>query len=786
MAKVTAVQTNFTGGEISPKLHGRIDLQKYAASCKTIENYLCFPHGGIVKRSGTRFIAECKDSANTKRLIPFVFSTTQAYILEFGNDYIRFYRNEGQILDSGSAYEISSPWGEEYLDGLSFTQSADILYVTHPEFKPRKVTRTGHTTWTVTEFDQTDGPFLDVNVSATTMTPSHSSGSSRTITASVSTFASTDVGRLIRLKHSSTWGYAKITGFTSATVVTVTILNDFGGTGSTVDWRLGAWSDTTGWPSCTTFYQDRLFFGNTTDNPNTVWGSKSGDFENFASSETDGTVGDSSALVFTLATDQVNAIRWMFGSKQLQLGTSDGPFIMSSGSDNLALTPTNVTVHKETSDGVAPQIPIGAGKATLYTDRNLRRLRELMYRYDLDGHVSVDLSLIAEHIVSGSTIKGIAYARSPDNLIWVVLADGSLRCCTYEREQEVVAWHRHIPGGTFGNCTVTVTDYANIANNSKLVLTKSDGTITTFYSATSSTTGKFHSTTSNNQTATNLKTLIDADSDFTATVASNVVTIKETSRAGASPLTITTGDSTRLAVTSQAQAKVLSIATIPTNDETEDQLYMIVERTINGNTKHYVEFLEEVFDTAKGNSVSNAFFVDSGLTYTGASANSVSGLSHLEGETVQVLVDGAVHPNRTVSSGAVSLASSGTEIHVGLAYKAKAVTLDPEVQTETGASQGKVRRIERATVRVVDTYNLKIAAETLPLEELDFRDTGGLEAVPFREGAQSMDTITLFTGDKRVLISHTPDRKFNLVIQHDQAQPCTVLSIMYALVVSDR
>ena len=786
MAKVTAVQTNFTGGEISPKLHGRIDLQKYAASCKTIENYLCFPHGGIVKRSGTRFIAECKDSANTKRLIPFVFSTTQAYILEFGNDYIRFYRNEGQILDSGSAYEISSPWGEEYLDGLSFTQSADILYVTHPEFKPRKVTRTGHTTWTVTEFDQTDGPFLDVNVSATTMTPSHSSGSSRTITASVSTFASTDVGRLIRLKHSSTWGYAKITGFTSATVVTVTILNDFGGTGSTVDWRLGAWSDTTGWPSCTTFYQDRLFFGNTTDNPNTVWGSKSGDFENFASSETDGTVGDSSALVFTLATDQVNAIRWMFGSKQLQLGTSDGPFIMSSGSDNLALTPTNVTVHKETSDGVAPQIPIGAGKATLYTDRNLRRLRELMYRYDLDGHVSVDLSLIAEHIVSGSTIKGIAYARSPDNLIWVVLADGSLRCCTYEREQEVVAWHRHIPGGTFGNCTVTVTDYANIANNSKLVLTKSDGTITTFYSATSSTTGKFHSTTSNNQTATTLKTLIDADSDFTATVASNVVTIKETSRAGASPLTIATGDSTRLAVTSQAQAKVLSIATIPTNDETEDQLYMIVERTINGNTKHYVEFLEEVFDTAKGNSVSNAFFVDSGLTYTGASANSVSGLSHLEGETVQVLVDGAVHPNRTVSSGAVSLASSGTEIHVGLAYKAKAVTLDPEVQTETGASQGKVRRIERATVRVVDTYNLKIAAETLPLEELDFRDTGGLEAVPFREGAQSMDTITLFTGDKRVLISHTPDRKFNLVIQHDQAQPCTVLSIMYALVVSDR
>jgi len=786
VAKVTPVQTNFTGGEITPKMHGRVDLQKYGASCKTLKNFICFPHGGIVKRSGTRYIAECKDSANTKRLIPFVFSTTQAYILEFGNDYIRFYRNEGQILDSGSAYEISSPWGEEYLDGLSFTQSADILYVTHPEFKPRKVTRTGHTTWTVAEFDQTDGPYLDQNTSATTMTPSHASGSSRTITASVSTFASTDVGRLIRLKHSSTWGYAKVTGFTSATVVTVTILSDFGGTGSTTDWRLGAWSDTTGWPTCVTFYQDRLFFANTTNQPNTVYSSKSGDFENFAPTATDGAVTDDSALVFTLATSQVNAIRWMQGARQLQLGTSDGPFLMSSGSDNLALTPTNVTVNRETSDGVAAQIPITAGRATLFTDRNKLRIRELAYKYDIDGFVTPDLSLIGEHIVSGSTIKSIAYARSPNNLVWVLLEDGGLRCLTYEREQDVVAWHRHIPGGTLGNCTVTVTDYANIANNSKLVLTKSDGTTTTFYSATSSTSGKFHSTTSNNQTATNLKTLVDADSDFTATVASNVVTIKETSRAGASPLTITTGDSTRLAITSQAEAKVLSIAVIPTATETEDQLYMIVERTINGSTKHYVEFLEEIFDTNEGKSVSNAFFVDSGLTYTGASANSVSGLTHLEGETVQVLVDGAVHPNRTVSSGAVSLASSGTEISVGLAYQGKLVTLDPEVQTETGASQGKVRRIERATVRVVDTYNLKIAAETLPLEELDFRDTGGLEAVPFREGAQSMDTVTLFTGDKRVLISHTPDRKFNLVVQHDQPQPCTVLAIMYALVVSDR
>ena len=782
MAKVTPVQTNFTGGEISPKLFGRIDLQKYGASCKKLDNFICFPHGGIVKRSGTRYVAECKNSTSTKRLIPFVFSTTQSYMLEFGDDYIRFYRNEGQIYSSGTTpYELASPYGQEYLDGLSFTQSADILYITHPSFQPRKLTRTGHAAWTIATFDQTDGPFGDLNVSTTTFTPSHTSGSSRTITASASTFASTDVGRLIRILHSSTWGYAKVTGYTSATVVTVTVLSDFGGTGAVTTWRLGEWSDTTGWPSCVTFYQDRLFFANSSDKPNTVWSSKSGDFENFSPTTTDGTVGDDAGLSFTLATNQVNAIRWMFGAKQLQLGTSDGPFMMSSGKDDLALTPTNVTVNRETTDGVAAQIPIGAGKATLFVDRNLRRIRELAYKYEIDGFVTPDLTLIAEHITTGSTITGIAYARSPDNLIWSLLADGGLRCLTYEREQDVVAFHRHIPGGTSGNCTITVADYANIPVGSKLILTKSDGTSVTFTSEASSgsapsETDGWRPNESNNTTADNIYTAINAHADFTvANPAAAVVTVVETLRAGADPLTITTTDSTRLAVTSQAKALVKSIAVIPTADETQDQLWLIIERTINGATKHYVEFLEENFDTNKGDTVSEAFFVDSGLTYSGTSANSVSGLGHLEGETVQVLIDGATHPNRSVSSGAVSLSSSGIKIHVGLAQKAKAIALDPEVQTEEGTSQGKVRRIERATIRVVDTYNLKIAAEGITLEE-----------VPFREAGHAMDTVTLFTGDKRVLLSDTPDRKFNLVVQHDKPQPCTVLALLYALVVSDR
>ena len=112
MARVAAQLTNFTAGELSPRLDGRNDLSKYPAGCKTLENMIIFPHGSAARRSGTQFVAEVKDSTKETRLIPFEFSTTQTYILEFGNQYIRFFKDNGQILSSGSAYEISSPYLE--------------------------------------------------------------------------------------------------------------------------------------------------------------------------------------------------------------------------------------------------------------------------------------------------------------------------------------------------------------------------------------------------------------------------------------------------------------------------------------------------------------------------------------------------------------------------------------------------------------------------------------------------------------------------------------------------
>ena len=686
MAKVTPIQTNFTGGEISPRLLGRVDLTKYTSSVQRCENFICFPHGGITKRSGTRFIAEVKDSSKKVRMIPFIFSTVQAYVLEFGHNYVRFYRNEGQIQvpsPGTGAYEIVSPYGQDDLDLLKFTQSADILYLTHPNYQTRKLSRTGHTAFSFTLLEAIDGPWGEINTTSTTLTASATSGSV-TITASAVTginngqgFIASDVGRGIRILRGGKWGSAYITAVGSTTSVTATTWNDFsfGDTTATDNWRLGIWSDTTGWPTTATFYQQRLFFANNTTSPNTLWASESGNFETFSPTNRDAEVLDDSGLDLTLATDQVNAIRWMYGSKQLLLGTSDGPFVVSSGSDNLALTPNNVTVNRETTDGTANLRPIGASRATIFIDRTRTKIRELAYNLEVDGFSTPDLTLIAEHITTGNA-KELAYTRSPDSLIWTLLDTGELRCLTYERAQDVVAWHRHILGATTGGA-----------------------------------------------------------------------------------------------------AKIKSIASIPSADELEEQLYMIVERTIGGTTKQYVEFLEKAFDQAKGDVPKDAFFVDSGLTYDNPSVSvtSVSGLDHLEGESVRILADGANHPNKTVVGGSVTLERSANTVHVGLSYRALMRTLDPEVQTESGPSQGKTRRIERITARVVDTYTLKIGDELTNLQE-----------IPFRTPSIPMGSLELFTGDKRLLLAHTPNRQFDLYFVHDDPLPCTILAVMYALVVSER
>jgi hypothetical protein len=667
MARVAAQLSNFTAGELSPRLDGRNDLAKYSAGCATVENMVIYPHGAAARRPGTTFIAEVKSNAAKTRLIPFEFSTTQTYILELGNQYMRFYRDNGQILSGGSPFEISTPYLTAELFDIKFAQSADVMYITHPNHQTRKLSRTGHTSWTLTVVDFTNGPYLDTNTSTTTITASaHTVGTGRTFTASASTFVSTDVDRLIRFRD----GYAKVTGFTSATVVTVEIIKDTGSTSASTDWSLGAFSDTTGHPSCVSFFEQRLVFAATLSQPQTVFFSKSGDYENM-DANIGGTVADDDAIIYTIASNQVNAIRFMAASRTLIIGTAGGEFTVTGGGDNNAITPTNIMIKKQSNHGAANIDAVAVANATLFVQRAKRKIRELAYNFDVDGYTAPDLTILAEHVTEGGIIE-MAYQEEPLAIIWCVRNDGELVALTYQREQQVVAWHRHVFAGAFGS----------------------------------------------------------------------------------------------------GNAVCESVAVIPTEDS-EYELYMIIKRTINGATKRYVEFLNTFdFDESDNTSFN---FLDSQLSYSGSSATTISGLSHLEGQEVSILADGATHPNKTVSSGSITLDRAATKVKVGLGYTSLLKTMRIDAGAQNGTSQAKTKRIYEVTARLYESVGVEIGP-----------DLNNMERVPFRTSSDPMDQgIPPFTGDKEVEFRGDYDTDGFMIVRQTQPLPLTILSLYPRLVTND-
>ena len=663
MARVAVQLTNFTGGELSPRLDGRNDLQKYPTGCKTLENMIVFPHGSAARRSGTQFVAEVKDSSKETRLIPFEFSTTQTYMLEFGDQYIRFYKDNGQILSGGSAYEISSPYLEAELFDIKFAQSADVMYLVHPNHETSKLSRTGHTSWSLDEVEFTDGPYLAVNTTSTTMSPSATTGNGITITASANTFVSTDVGRLINFSN----GYAKITAFSSATSVTADVKDDFDTTSANTDWKLGAFSDTTGHPSCVSFFEQRLVFAGTSSEPQTLYFSKSGDYENM----TAGTNADD-AMVYTIASNQVNVIRFLKTQRTLIVGTVGGEFTVSADGTDAAVTPTNITIKRQSSYGSANVDAIPAGNATLFLQRAKRKIRELSYNFDVDGYQAADLTILND-VVTKTGINEMSYQQSPDSILWCVRDDGVLAGLTYLRGEEVIAWHRHILGGSFGDGNAVVESVASISG-----------------------------------------------------------------------------------------------------ELNEDELWVIVKRTINGATKRYVEcFAQFDFDET---TPTDFRFLDSHLTYSGSATTTLSGLGHLEGQTVSILADGATHPNKVVSSGSITLDRQTEKAVVGLSYDSVLQTMRIEGGAAEGTSQGKTKRISKVVLRLFETVGVKVGPS------LD-----NLEAIPFRTSSDPMDTpvSTFIAGDKEIEFNDDFNSDGFIFIKQDQALPCSILAIYPTLVTSD-
>ena len=199
---VHTIQPSFAGGEFAPSLYGRVDIQKYSIGCKTVRNFLIHKHGGASNRPGTKYIAETKDSAKKARLVPFEFSTVQSYAIEFGDKYCRFYMNGAQILDASDVpYEIETPYDAEDLFLLKFTQSADVLYIAHPDYHPSVLIRYGHDDWQFKTFDNQNGPFMMANTDPESKITASGTTGSVTLTSAKDIFNEAQVGGLFKISH---------------------------------------------------------------------------------------------------------------------------------------------------------------------------------------------------------------------------------------------------------------------------------------------------------------------------------------------------------------------------------------------------------------------------------------------------------------------------------------------------------------------------------------------------------------------------------------------------------
>lgn|SRR5574341_16558 len=767
MGRESLIQASFNAGELSPLMLARVDLDKRANGLFTCLNGIPLVQGGWTRRPGSLYLKEVKFSNRITRVLPFQYSIQQTYIIEFGHQYLRFFTQHGILTQTGQGittitkanpailtysgadnyangdrvyitgvvgmtqvnnrefivsnvntaantfelqewkngaavnvnsssyndytsggtvskiFEISSPYSETDLENIRIVQSADVLYILHPNFAPRTLIRVSALSWTLSTILFTDGPYDTENQTATTLTPSATSGSI-TITASAVTginndtgFQSGDVGRLVRIKHTSTWGYAEITSITSTTVVNADVKSNFGAATASAAWRLGVWSTTTGFPRCGTFFEDRLVLAGAASYPQRLDGSRTGRYANFSPSATDGTVAADNAIAYTLNSSDVNAIRWLAANeKGLLAGTARGEWQIRPSALGEALTPTNIAGKPSTTHGSEFIAPVVAGKAVLFVQRAATKLREMAYVFEADGFRSPDMTLLAEHI-SRPAIEELAYQEQPQAIVWSKRSDGVLLGFTYQRDQDVVGWHRHELGGF----------------------------------------------------SDSLKTLIPV---------------------------------------------VESLAVVPSPDTTRDELYMVVQRFINGASRRYIELLSKFWED--GDLQEDAFHVDSGWTEVSSPAdNTVTGLWHLEGETISIIADGSQHPDKVVTNGIITLDYAASIVSLGYSFDSDAVTLPPEGGASEGSSQGKTKHIPRVGFWLFDTLGLRYGPSFSKLATVVFRQWGDMMGEP----------VPLFTGIFRGRFEGDYDKLGQIYWRCEGPFPCTVLAVMPQIDTSD-
>jgi len=448
MAKVSISQTSFTSGELDPRLAARHDYDGFYKGAETLENVVCLGQGGVKRRGGMKYIDTLTDTS--VRFVTFEFNVTQTYLLVFANLKMYVYKDgvKQTGLNGTSNDYITTPYTTAQIKELGVTQSADTLIICHNAHAPRKIVRGGsHSTWTLSTITFTYYPTFDFDQNYDSNTFAigsnwNSLGSSVTVTCNASGKITSDhVGGLFE----GNGGVIRIESRTSTTL-TGKLLKEFinNNTLDGVDCSLEepVWSASHGYPTTVTFHESRLWMGNSTTRPQTLWGSVIGEFFNFDR----GIGGDDESIDITLDTDQVNAIYHIVSGRHLQVFTSGGEFFIPES----PIKPSEVRISRQTKFGALQSVkPINTDGATMYIQRNGKQVREFLFTYTEASYVSSEVNLLAPHIINSPVAMAsqTGDVENEGNYLFVVNGDGTMGVFITNRAEKVMAWTKYTTTG---------------------------------------------------------------------------------------------------------------------------------------------------------------------------------------------------------------------------------------------------------------------------------------------------------------------------------------------------
>lgn len=465
MPKVWTIQSNFTSGELDPKLLGRVDLAVYYSAARRARNVTPLVQGGMSRRDGCEFIDE-KNTPTNDRIFSFQFSTTDSYLLGLADLRLHIYK-DGTVLQlniNGSGNDfLAIPYTAAQIPDIDIVQSADTIILVHPDVAPQKIVRTSDTVWAIStipltnvpqfDFDDASSPTPTSEVQVITFSNQNTSDSYRLglegiLTEDIifsndqSTNAKNIRIALQDLPNTANSGISVVAS--SITVYTVTFAGDSAKdwdllTGTAVNTELvtfevstsettpgvsraeDVWSVTRGWPRTTTFHEARLYFGGSKSRPQTLWGSFVNDFFNFDA----GRARADEGIDVTLDTDQVNAIQGIISNRALQIFTTGQEFFVPQS----PITPEGIAVIPQTNFGSKRVRPINIDGRTLIIQRTGKAIREFVQSSDVTNiYNSNSITLLASHIVLNPT-RMAASKGSEDvdaNYAYFVNSDGTL------------------------------------------------------------------------------------------------------------------------------------------------------------------------------------------------------------------------------------------------------------------------------------------------------------------------------------------------------------------------